>query len=161
MDEPLEVRVDGEPGYPERVAKDDVGRLAADAGQRVQVLHPVGHLAAEPVDERLAQLDQRIGLVAVEAGRFEQLLQLGPVGGGVVGRRRVPREQLGADLVDPHVGGLRRQHRRDRELQRVAVVELAVRVGVRLGERPGHPAGTALAGQISLVLHVREPTTRV
>ena len=61
-----------------------------------------------------------------------------------VGRRRVAREQRRRHHVDPDVGRLRRQDRRRQQLERVAVVELAHRVRVRLGEAPGDLAGPAL-----------------
>src|SRR5207248_11399882 len=99
------------------------------------------------------------GLVAVEAGRLEDLLQLGAVRAGVVGSRHVPGEQLRRDLVDPYVRGLRGQDRGDRQLQRVAVVQLAVRVRVRLREHPRHFARAPLPGQIGF--HETEPTTGV
>ena len=41
------------PGHPERVAEHDVRRLAADPGQRHQVLQPAGHLAAVALAQRL------------------------------------------------------------------------------------------------------------
>src|SRR5262249_16812409 len=41
-----DVRVDGDAGHAERVAEDDVGRLAADAREADQFFQRVGHVAA-------------------------------------------------------------------------------------------------------------------
>ena len=76
--------VDGDPGNVERVAEDDVGGLAADAGQRHQVVHGVGHVAVEPFHQFLAEPHQRVGLVAVEAGGPDELFEFGAVGLRVV-----------------------------------------------------------------------------
>ena len=51
--EPQHVRVDGQPGQPERDRPDDVAGLAADAGQRDEVLEVGRHLAVEPLLERV------------------------------------------------------------------------------------------------------------
>src|SRR5262249_58073869 len=100
-----------------------------DAGELDQLVKRGRQLAAVPLDERLPKLGQRVRLVTEEAGRLEQLLELGPVGRGVIGSGRVSREELRRHLVDPLVGGLRGENRRDSQLKGVAEVELAVRVG--------------------------------
>ena len=61
-----------------------------------------------------------------------------------VGGRRVAGEQRRRDHVDAGVRRLRRQDRRRQQLERVAVVELADRVRVRLGEPPGDLPGPPL-----------------
>ena len=122
--------------------------------------------------------DQRRRLVAVEARGVDQLLQLGAVRRGVVGRRPVAGEQLRGDLVDPHVRGLRRQDGRHGQLVRSGEVELAVRVRMRLGELaqhapdparpaqcglaggdpPGQPGGGGAGGETARGAHTREGT---
>ncbi len=89
--------------------------------------------------------DERVRLGAEEAGGPDHLLQLGAVGRGVRRGVRVPREQRGRDQVHPDVGGLRRQHGGDQQLEGVLEVELAVGVRVALGQRPVDAAGLTLA----------------
>jgi hypothetical protein len=147
VDEALEVGVDGEAGHPERVAEDDVRGLAADARQRHQGVHRVRDDATVQVDEGLPELDQRIRLGPEEAGGLEQFLELGAIGGGVRGGRGVAREELRGDLVDPHVGGLRRQQRGHGQLEGVRVIELAMRIGMGGREFARHAAGAPLQPQ--------------
>jgi hypothetical protein len=146
--QPLKMGVDGYPGHVEGVAEDDVGGLAADPGQAHQVVQPAGHLAVVPLDELSTKVDQRVRLVPEEPGGPDHLLQRGPVRSGVVGGGRVPEEQLGSHLVDPLVGALRGEDGGHGQLQRPGVVELAVGVGVRLGEQPPDPPGPPLPTKI-------------
>ena len=74
--QPAEVGVDGDAGDAEGVAEHHVGGLAAHAGQRDQVLEAGRHLAVVPLDERLAQLEQRLGLGPEEAERADDLLEV-------------------------------------------------------------------------------------
>ena len=124
------------PGMPNALPSTTLAVLRPTPGQRDQVVEPARHLAAEPLDERRAEPDRAFRLGPEEPGRLDQLLELGPVGRGVVGRVAVAGEQRRRHLVDPHVGGLRRQHRRDQQLAAGREVELAVGVGVALGEQP-------------------------
>ena len=71
-------------------------------------------------------------------------LDVGRVGDRQVGGRRVAGEQRRRHHVDAGVGGLGGQDRGRQQLERVAVVELADGVGVRLGEAAGDLAGPAL-----------------
>ena len=150
--QPAEVGVDGDAGDAEGVAEDDVGGLAADAGQVDEVLEAGRYLAAVPLDQRGAELEQGLGLGAEEAERADDLLEVVAVGPGHRGGVGVGREQGRADGVDPLVGGLGAQHGDDEELERVVEVELAPRVGVGLGEHavdaagPADQGGTGLAG---------------
>ena len=87
--------VDGDAGDVEGVAEDDVGGLAPDAGQGRPARRACrGSTPSMLLDERPAEPDQRCRLVAVEPVG-DQLLELGPVRRGVVGRRPVAGEQLG------------------------------------------------------------------
>ena len=134
--QPAEVGVHGDARHPERVPEDHVRRLAPDAGERDQVHQPAGHLTVVPLDQRLGELEERVGLGAEEARRLDDLLDLLALGGGERGRVRVRREQGRGHRVDPPVRRLRAQHGRDEELEGVLEVELAPRVGVGLGEHP-------------------------
>ena len=170
--EPAEVRVDGDAGDAEGVAEHDVGGLAPDARQRDQVLEPAGHLTVVALDQRLAQPDQRVGLGPEEPGGLDHRLELGAVGGGVVGGGAVRREQRRRDHVDPGVGALGGQDGRDQQLERRGEVQLAVGVGVGLGEDPVDPPGAPgqrerrLAGDVEgrhgpvSPAHPAEPTVR-
>ncbi len=138
--EPAEVGVHGDPGDAEGVAEHHVGGLAADAGQLDEVLEPGRDLAVVPLDEGGAELEQRLGLGAEEPERADD-----PLEGLPVGRRHrrgvgVGREQGRPHRVDPLVGGLRAQHGHDEQLEGVVEVELALRVGVGVGEHPVDPA---------------------
>ena len=105
------------------------------------------HLAAVALDEALREADQAPRLGAEEAGRADDLLELG--GRGRRERRGVgvAREEPRRHHVDPLVGALRREDRRDGELEGVPVVERAAGLGVRRledvedarGERRGRP----------------------
>jgi len=71
------------------------------------------------LDERAAQPDDRLGLVPEEPRRADQGLELEGVGRREVLRGAVAGEQGRGDLVDPLVGALRGEDRRDEELERV------------------------------------------
>ncbi|CUR62522.1 hypothetical protein NOCA180166 [metagenome] len=148
--QPAEVGVDGDARLAERVAQDHVGRLATDAREGDQVVEASGHLAVEGVDQRLAELEQRVGLLPEEAQRAEELLHvLARCGRHRLGRG-VGREQRRARRVDPPVGGLRGDHRDDQALERVGEVELGRGVGIGLGQDPIHPAGPPHEGRVGL-----------
>jgi hypothetical protein len=130
------VGVDGDAGLVEGVAEHDVGGLAPDARQGDELLEARGHLAAEGVDQRLAELEQGVGLLAEEAQRAEELLHVLARGRRHRLGRRVGREQRGAGGVDPAVGRLGGDHGDDQALERVGEVELGAGVGVGVREDP-------------------------
>ena len=70
------------PGTPNALPRTTFAVLRPDPGQRHQVRHPAGHLAVEPLDQRLAEPEHRVGLGPEEAGGLEDLLQLVAVGAG-------------------------------------------------------------------------------
>jgi hypothetical protein len=74
------------------VPENHIGGLAADAGQRDEILHPVGHLAAEALDDRARRQLQRFRLLSKESGRHDELLDL-------LARRHGHRERIG-DLAE-------------------------------------------------------------
>ena len=71
--QPRHVRVDGKPGQLEPHRPHHVAGLAADAGQRHEVVELGRHLAAEALLERLRHADEALRLRAEEAGRHDQL----------------------------------------------------------------------------------------
>ena len=78
---------------------------------------------------------------------FDDGFQVGRLGLGHPPRVGIAREQQGRDLVDQHVGGLRGQHGRHHELERVAEIQFRVGIGVLLRKSPVDPAGAALEPQ--------------
>ena len=66
----------------------NVGGLPAHPGKRHQVLHPRRHLTAEALDQGGRSALDRLRLLSEEAGRLDQLLDLGRVGPRQVGGRR-------------------------------------------------------------------------
>ena len=134
MREPRHVGVDRQSRFVVPNRAHDVAGLAADAGQRHEVVELDGDLAAEARLDRLRHADEVLRLRAEEARRLDDRLELGGIGVGQVGRRRVPGEQRGRDHVDALVGALRGQDRRDEQLVRVRVHERAMRVGIQLRE---------------------------
>ena len=140
--EPPEVRVDGDPRDAERVAQHDVGRLATDPGQRDEVGEAAGHLAVVPLDQRLAQPDDRGRLGAEEAGRADEVLELLAVGA----RRRRRRSDSGRTA--PGVTRLTRRsvHCAERIVATTSssgVVKSSSQCasGIGLAEQPVHPSG--------------------
>src|SRR2546430_16757033 len=85
-------------------------------------------------DLRVSHAEDRLCLVAAEPGAVDLLLEHPWVGSGVILRRPVLREQGGGHHVHTGVGGLRRQNRGDQQLERIAVLERAYRVGICLLE---------------------------
>jgi len=70
-----DVRVDGEGLFPERGVENDVGGLAADAGQLLKLLARSRDLALVIVDQRLAERDDVLGLGVEEANRPDRFAQ--------------------------------------------------------------------------------------
>src|SRR5206468_3444082 len=124
--EALDVRVhDHAFVFSEPSAEDDVGGLATDAGQRGELFHCLGHLAAVPFDERLGHADDRLGLVPEEAGGLNLFLEHAGIGGRVGGGGAVLREQMRRHHVHPRISALRRENGSDRELEGALVVQRA------------------------------------
>ncbi|CAG6397921.1 hypothetical protein SCOCK_60254 [Actinacidiphila cocklensis] len=139
--QPSEVGVHGDPRYAEGVAEDNVGRLAADAGQLDQVFEAAGDLAAEVVAQRRGQAEHRAGLGAEESRGPQDLLQRRRIGRRHRLRRRIQREQRRRRLVHPQVGGLRGQHGGDQQLEGILEVQLGVGVRIHLGQFAVDPPG--------------------
>ena len=143
----LQVGVDGDPRHVERVAEHDIRGLAAEAGQGDQLRHGPWQLPVEPLQERLAQVDQGAGLVPVEARRLDQLLQLRPGCGRVVGGGSEAGEDGRGGQVDPDVRALCGQDGGHGQFQRRAEVEFAVRVRIPVGQLCDNLAGPPGPGQ--------------
>ena len=68
--------IDGEPRHAERVAEDDVGGLAADAGKRGERVHVGRNISAVLLDEGARGADDRFRLRAEEAGGVNLRLEV-------------------------------------------------------------------------------------
>ena len=109
------------PGTPKALPSTTLAVLRPKPGSVTSSSSRFGHLAVEALDQHLAELDERRGLVAEEAGGLDQLFELG------IDRRRrsrprvaVAREQGRRHLVDALVGALCGQDRGYRQLERSA-----------------------------------------
>jgi len=126
--------IDREPWYAKRMTQHYVRGLAANTRQFREQIHVGRHLAAVLGDERLGHTDQGFGLLSKEAGGLDLLFERRLARGGERRRVRILCEQRRRHHVHPRIGRLRRQDRRDEQLERVAVVELRVRIGMLLGQ---------------------------
>jgi hypothetical protein len=156
--EPPDVGVDhhalvaGEEG-----AEHHVGGLAADPWQLDQLVDGARDLAVEVLQQVPGGALDRLGLVAEEARRAEEKLQLLAVGAGQVGGRRVAVEQLDGHPVDDHVGRLGRQDGRHQQLPRGAVGEGGGHVRVAGGEALAQLGGAGGPGGLRLAAPRRGP----
>ena len=114
-------------------AQHHIGGLARHSGQRQQLLHGAGQLAAEPIDHELRGSPDRLRLVAEEAGRANVLLQLLHRDRQVILRSPIPGEERRGHHVDALVGALRGENGGDQQLERGSEIERAG--GVRVGRR--------------------------
>ena len=118
----------------ERAVQHDVGRLAADAGQRLERLACSRHVAAVLAHQDLGQRDDVLRLVAEEADGAD--VRREALDAELRDRRRrvgVGKESRGR-LVHALVGRLRRQHDGDQQLERRRVLELGLRIGIGLAK---------------------------
>ena len=134
--DPEDVRVDREGFLAERRVEDNVGGLAADSRQRLQLLAGSRHLAAVIADQRLAERDDVLRLGVEQADGLDRLAQ--PLFAEVdhLLRSFDALEQRPGGNVDAGVGGLRRQHDRDEQLVGIGGFELGGRRGVVLRQPP-------------------------
>jgi hypothetical protein len=132
---PHRVRVhDDADDHAERVAEDDVRRLAPDAVELDQFLHRARHFATVMLDEFAAAILDVLGLAAEKSGGLDELLQFRARRVRKICRRAVFFEQFRRDEVDALVRALRGKDNGDEQLERVRVSQLAVRVGISLLE---------------------------
>ena len=132
--DPENVRVDGEGFLPEGGIQNDIGGLAADAGQTLKRLAIFGHLAAEVIDQLLRQGDDVLRLGVEQADCLDVLFYaLLAELDHFLGRIGDP-EQFSGGEVDRNIGCLGRQGDRDHKGVRVAVLKLCLRLGIELGE---------------------------
>ena len=73
---PHHVGVDADGLFAEGIAENDIGGLAADAGQTDQVIEIVGDLAAKALDQLTATVMNRFGFVAIKVDLADLAFQL-------------------------------------------------------------------------------------
>ena len=96
----------------------------------MEVVHGVGHPAAEAFQQLLRRGDDVTRLGAPEAAGLDVGAYLVHVGAGEVLQRRVTGKEGGGDEVHPCVGALSRQTDGEQQLVVLAVVQRAGGVGV-------------------------------
>ena len=90
--QPADVGVDRQARQTERDAAHHIAGLAADAGQRDEVVESGRHLAAISIEQAVGHSQQVARLVLVEAGRANQIFDLCRIGLRQFDRRRVSTE---------------------------------------------------------------------
>jgi hypothetical protein len=139
----VEVGIYGDPGNTEGVAEYHIRGLPADAGQRHQILHALGHLTIKPLGEGRPKLDQSVSLRPKEPGRLDELFEFRAVCSGVRGGVRIALKDDRRHQVDSLISALRGQNCCHQQLQRVAEIELSVGIGIGGRQDAVHSAGTA------------------
>jgi len=135
MRQSYHVRVhDDADDHVERIAENDVCRLAPDAVELDQFLHRARHLAAVTLDEFAAAILDVLRLAAEKSGGLDELLQFRARRVREIFCGAIFFEQLRRDEVDAFVRALRGKDHGDEQLERVRVSQLAVRVGISLLE---------------------------
>ena len=136
------------PGMPKALPSTTLAVLRPTPGSVTRSFSRPRHLAVEALARARRRADQRVGLGAEEAGRLDDRLQLAR------GRRRRSRRpsgycanSVGVTMLTLSSVRLRREDRRDQQLERGLEVELAVRVGVALREERGTSAGRDGSGR--------------
>ena len=126
--------INGDGGLAERLVQDDIGGFTANAGQLHQLISRLRDIAAEIVDDHLAERDDVFGFIAPEADGFDVGLDAFKAEREHFFWRIGNLEQVFGRFIDANISGLRRKSDGDDECVRVDEVELCVRVGAVLGE---------------------------
>lgn len=102
-----------------RIAKYDIGRLSCDSAQCQQLVHGARHFAVKIVDQFRRRGMNRLGFVAEQADRIDVRFNLFGRGLRKCFRCGKPFEESRRCLVHPDIGGLGRENRCDKQLERV------------------------------------------
>ncbi len=128
--DPKNMRIHGDCLLIECGVQDDVGRFAADPGERFEGFAVGGHHAAMPLNQARAGLQDMGGLGVVQANRGDMAFEpVWPECAHAPGIRGHGKQGLGGG-IDTAVGCLRRQHDRNQQLKRRAVDEFRLRLRV-------------------------------
>jgi hypothetical protein len=130
------MRVDREGFLPERGVEDDVGSLATDAREGLQLVAGARHFTAVIVDQRLAERDDILGLGIEQADGLDGVAQRLFAEFDHLAGRLDAREQRTTGDVDADVSRLRRENHRDQQLERIFGLELGRGRGVGLRQPP-------------------------
>ena len=122
--------------HPEHVAQDQVRGLAAHAGQRRQLLHGGGDLAAVLFQDHLGAGHNVPGLGPEKAAGVNVALHLLHIRLGKALQRGKAGEEGGGDLVYPLVGALGGQAHGKEQLIILTVVQRAAGFRVFLQQQP-------------------------
>jgi hypothetical protein len=124
---------------PKRTADDDVRGLAPHAVELQELLHGLRHRAAKPLLQGARHAHDGPGLLPVESGGPDKVLEFAHIGRGEVRRRCVAGKQRRRDPVDLCIGALSREDRRHQQLQWVAVLQRQPGDGVAPAEKSRDP----------------------
>ena len=133
------------------IAQDQVGGLAAYAGQGEKVIHVVRHPAAEALHQHLRCGHDIAGFGAPEAAGMDIGAHLVHIGGGEGLQRGVAGEQGGRDQIHAGIGTLGGQTDGEQKLVILLIVQRAQRVRVQLLQRRDD------GGDLLFRLHVTSP----
>ena len=131
----------------EHVPHDEVGALAADAGQGQQFFKGGGHLAVVFVPQYAHTGRDVPRLGVAQAAGLDDGLDVLRLGGGQGGHPRILGKELLHHHVDPRVGALGRQPDADQQLPGVGVVQGAGGVGIFCLQPLDHLEGQLLFGR--------------
>jgi len=128
--DPEDVCIDGDRRLTEGDVEHDIGRLSADAGERLQGLSRCRHASTVAIAQYSACRQDIPRLRVIEADRLDVLAQpfLAEFEQGLRGVRL--GEETGRGLVDGLVGRLCRQHDGDQQFEVRSVDEFGLGLGI-------------------------------
>ena len=118
------MRIDRDGRFAKGFIHDHIGGLAADPGKAFQFFAGLGHLAVELLNQHLGERNDVLRLVAIEPDGFDMIAQLGFAELYHLFWCIDFLEKVLRGLVDPDIGGLRRQRDGDNKRVGVFIVEL-------------------------------------
>lgn len=126
--------------------EDDVRRFPSDAWEHQEFFHRARHSSPEPLDQQRARAADILGFCVEEAGGADDGFEVtgAALHDGLRGRHGC--EERGSDLIDPFIGALRREDRRDQQLERSAMEQCAAGVAVLSKESVGDGSGLGSRG---------------
>ena len=107
------MRIDGDAWFPKGIAEHDIRRFPSHTGQSHELFQGLRHLAPVVRAQRAGQANARFGLGPIEAQGMKDVLQFLTIGSGQSLGPGISLEKTRRDRVDPGIGGLRGQDRRD------------------------------------------------
>ena len=139
--QPLDMGVDDHAaGQSKGGPEHHVGRLSPNPRQTGQSFQVTGDLLVVGLGKPLGHPQQVLRLRPEKAGGADQFRKFGWIRRRQAASIRIAAKQLRRHLVDPSVGTLRREDRRDQQLERVLVNQGALGLGIELLEPAHHPS---------------------